>query len=328
VGQAAGLFVGPSRFWAYNCTWRVDLSAAHNFGTPSAWFYGYLDQPGPVIVNSRFDMVVTPGAGGGGVVFSSGPAPLATARLTNTVFSFTGTNPARRGQAGATTFDHNAYYVQTGGAADFAAGDAAAVVLARPPAPGAPSLSSPLRGAGVANALNYDQTGAPRPAGAKDIGPLAARPLPAPTAAAVGWGSRTATVTSGAILSAAGVNRLILTFTADVDVHQPSLVVTGNGGRTYGFSGFSYDPAARTATWTLTSPVGADRLRLTLDGADVLAFGVLPGDISGDGVVDNVDFFRFRAAFGTNDPAADLDGDGFVGNPDFFLFRNYFGTRL
>jgi hypothetical protein len=61
--------------------------------------------------------------------------------------------------------------------------------------------------------------------------------------------------------------------------------------------------------------------------------GGLPGDFTGDGVVDFADFFAFANAFGTQrgqpgfDSALDLDNSGEIGFGDFFIFANQFGKR-
>jgi len=60
----------------------------------------------------------------------------------------------------------------------------------------------------------------------------------------------------------------------------------------------------------------------------------LYGDITGNGSVDNADFFQFRTTFGlpSGNPAFlagfDYNGDGIVDNADFFQFRTRFGTSL
>ncbi len=45
-----------------------------------------------------------------------------------------------------------------------------------------------------------------------------------------------------------------------------------------------------------------------------------PGDLTADGIVDVLDFFRFVELFDLADPAADLSADGIVDVMDFFLF--------
>jgi hypothetical protein len=58
------------------------------------------------------------------------------------------------------------------------------------------------------------------------------------------------------------------------------------------------------------------------------------GDATGDGAVDNADFFRFKQTFlrPSTDPlflsALDFDGSGVVDNADFFQFKTRFGTTV
>jgi hypothetical protein len=56
------------------------------------------------------------------------------------------------------------------------------------------------------------------------------------------------------------------------------------------------------------------------------------GDIDGDGVVGNIDFGKFKTAYGksnggmgANTPAFDINHDGIVGNTDFGKFKSNFG---
>jgi hypothetical protein len=60
---------------------------------------------------------------------------------------------------------------------------------------------------------------------------------------------------------------------------------------------------------------------------------ILPGDATGDGVVDRVDIGRIRRAYGTSagdpnyDPAVDIDRDGKVGLFDFIATKHNLGAR-
>jgi hypothetical protein len=53
----------------------------------------------------------------------------------------------------------------------------------------------------------------------------------------------------------------------------------------------------------------------------------LPGDFSGDGIVDFSDFFSFADAFGGSSPVHDLNSDGTVDFSDFFVFADNFGKK-
>jgi hypothetical protein len=61
------------------------------------------------------------------------------------------------------------------------------------------------------------------------------------------------------------VDRITLTFNRDVRVDRNDLSVRGVNVADYPVSGFTYNPATKTATWTLGRPLGRDRVTLTLD---------------------------------------------------------------
>ena len=126
----------------------------------------------------------------------------------------------------------------------------------------------------------------------------------------------------------AGINRISIRFDAAVDVDADDLAVRGANIAGYPVTAFAYDPAERTATWTLGRAVGIDRLMLDLDAgpggvrADVgvapldgewdnagdafpsgdgggggdfrFALGLLPGDVDRDGRVTATDFTDVR----------------------------------
>jgi hypothetical protein len=76
---------------------------------------------------------------------------------------------------------------------------------------------------------------------------------------------------------------------------------------------------------------GGDDFLLAGDPAANKLFRLF-GDVSGDGVVNGLDFAAFRAAFGTTSfPSVspfDFNGDGVIDNADFFQFRRRFGTTV
>jgi len=53
----------------------------------------------------------------------------------------------------------------------------------------------------------------------------------------------------------------------------------------------------------------------------------LPGDFTGDGLIDLSDFFKFADAFGGTNPLYDLDHNGKVDFIDFFIFVDNFGKK-
>ena len=131
-----------------------------------------------------------------------------------------------------------------------------------------------------------------------------------------------------------------------------------------GPAGFNYDAASRTATWTLASPIGADKLLLEIDNGaitdtpglsldgewtesvstfsgDGLAggqlqfrFNVLPGDVDGSGQVTSADLrsnlaFQFKGVGQAGYSAAhDLDGNGAINILDWARIRDRIGSTL
>jgi uncharacterized delta-60 repeat protein len=78
----------------------------------------------------------------------------------------------------------------------------------------------------------------------------------------------------------AGLDRITIRFDQDVTVKAGDLTVTGSNVAAYGVRDFSYDPATRSATWTLTRAVTNDGCRLTLAAGQG---GVHAGDAALDG---------------------------------------------
>jgi ELWxxDGT repeat protein len=113
-----------------------------------------------------------------------------------------------------------------------------------------------------------------------------------------------------------GINAVSIRFSTDVasSLSQADLSVRNSTG-TLGTTGFAYDPATRTATWTLDSGITLGKLRLVIPSAGVIGLdgewdngndtypsgndvyggdfdfrvNVLRGDANGDGVVNALD---------------------------------------
>jgi hypothetical protein len=119
-----------------------------------------------------------------------------------------------------------------------------------------------------------------------------------------------------------GLDRVSVTFDRNASVEQADLAVRGAGVASYPFTDFRYDPATKTATWTLGRPFSNDRVVLDLDGdAGGVRSGAraldgewrdAAGDFpSGDGTAG--DDFRFRFAV----LAGDVNRSGTVLADDF-----------
>lgn len=329
------VFVGsPDPSWMINCTFTVDAAAAQYGYIGYSWFFGNGGAVAVKSLNSQFDAVNLP-AGDSMTflsVYATSVAPGFTVR--NTILSYAGAGPASvlpgNDPLPAGLFDHLAFHTTPAYTppANYFQNVPGVVLLADRPRPGAaPGPSDPLYNAGAANVVDFDATGAARGAD-HTIGPLAGKGLPAPAAVAVGWGSRSATVTPGTVVPWAGIGRFTLTFATDVNVTATSLTVTGTRAGAYGLTSFSYDPATHAATWSLTTPVNYDRLTFTLDGGTVFTLGVLPGDYDGNGNVALADIVAIRNAIGTNNVRADINGDGIVDANDYYLARKYYGGRI
>jgi len=125
------------------------------------------------------------------------------------------------------------------------------------------------------------------------------------------------------------VDQIKVVFSEDVDVEQGDLAVYGVDVPEYAFSGFGYDPAGFTATWTFAEPFGADKLLLVLsDDVTDAAGNALDGEWadevstwpSGDGTAGGD--FRFRL----NALAGDVDQSGEVRSSDTIKVRRKSNT--
>jgi hypothetical protein len=98
-----------------------------------------------------------------------------------------------------------------------------------------------------------------------------------------------------------------ITFSRDVVVTPHDLSVGGITNAAYTPTGFSYDGAARTATWAFDRTIPHDRIVLALPQilADRFQFrmNVLPGDVNRSGRVDAADVLAIRSRQGTALPA-------------------------
>jgi hypothetical protein len=135
-------------------------------------------------------------------------------------------------------------------------------------------------------------------------------------------------------------------FSDNVNVSSSMLKLLGVNVPTYSFNGFSYNSTTFDATWSLSSAVGIDRLSLSLDGeaappvagtgpnigADPFShnFAVLPGDVSGDGVVAANDMVLVRNQILAHTYLVwdDIDGSGVVDINDLNGVRKRVGTQL
>ena len=64
-----------------------------------------------------------------------------------------------------------------------------------------------------------------------------------------------------------------------MNVTESDLTLVGVNTPQYAFSGFSYNPATFTATWTLATPLKADKLLLDLNGHNASGVTDQAGDL-------------------------------------------------
>ena len=101
-------------------------------------------------------------------------------------------------------------------------------------------------------------------------------------------------------------------------------------------SGFNYDSASKTATWTLADPIGADRILIDLSGpiSAQRRFDILPADVTQDGAVGRTDIvgllraFSFTTGDAQFDFHKDINGSGAVDLLDLAGLRRHFGQML
>ncbi|HEX8201776.1 MAG TPA: MBG domain-containing protein, partial [Isosphaeraceae bacterium] len=162
----------------------------------------------------------------------------------------------------------------------------------------------------------------------------------------VRWGSKSMSLIGlNRVLPFVNITAVDVVFSDDVTVGNGNLALTSTtaAARTYGFTEFRFNPNTDTASWTLPTALGIDRLMLALDtrfGAQAdptisvwntigpVRFGVLPGDIDGNGQVNNQDVGLYKKPPASLLLWLDVDGDGDVDKADEDAVRRRTGTRL
>lgn len=139
----------------------------------------------------------------------------------------------------------------------------------------------------------------------------------------------------------ANLDQLELQFSDNVNISSSSLTLVGVNNAQYSPTNFSYDLTTFTATWTFAEPLRVDRYLLHLDGENgdaqpitavsdgrlleagdfQLQFGILPGDVNGNGSVSVTDLVQIArvavesggGTFPANyDHRLDINGDGAI----------------
>lgn len=145
----------------------------------------------------------------------------------------------------------------------------------------------------------------------------------------------------------AGLNRISIRFSQPTVVSQSSLTVTGFNHGAYAINGFSYDATTDTATWSLATPLEADRILLDLttpqgnfdlgsltEDGELLRLSVLPADANRSGKVSFLDTMEVNNRLGliTSDAAYsiyhDVNGSGAINAADRALTVAHGFTQL
>jgi hypothetical protein len=141
------------------------------------------------------------------------------------------------------------------------------------------------------------------------------------------------------------IRAIDMVFSDDVNLAGAALQLVGVKVPNYHVGGPTYNSTTGTATWTLASALGADRLTLDLSGVvtppkagtgpNIAAspystnFAVLPGDVNGDGVVTIADAIGVRdhleSVGGSYLGWADFDGNLVVDLTDMSEVRKRIG---
>ena len=154
---------------------------------------------------------------------------------------------------------------------------------------------------------------------------------------------------AGRTLPWLNISRFDVFFSDDVSVQSNDLRISGPGSPQA--AGFAYSAAERRATWVFGTQFQRGWYTFNLDGDSGLAIadrqgiklaggatagsdyvrqlGVLPGDVTGDRVVNQADVTAATAAIGgPYSPFADVNGDGVVNILDVRAVQARVGTGL
>jgi subtilisin-like proprotein convertase family protein len=143
------------------------------------------------------------------------------------------------------------------------------------------------------------------------------------------------------------IDQIIVHFDNFVSTGPSTMTVNGVQTANYGTSSYSFDPATNTATWTLTTPVRSDRIRLDLSaaptpvnlnsvtgGPEEFFLNLLTNDVNGNGVGNIADVVEVRNRQGQSTGGGsysifhDLNGSGAIDATDLFISQQNAFNRL
>jgi uncharacterized repeat protein (TIGR03803 family) len=218
------------------------------------------------------------------------------------------------------------------------------------------SFSNSINGNGVLGALtmdgNGDLFGTTYQSGPANEGTVFELPGAATVAPAI-----TSFAVNGGAIQRSMVTQAALVFNQPVTLATGaiSIVQRASGGGTPTPITFTLTSTDNT-TWNLTFPgytggslpdgifdltvtaadvtsISAPTLSMT-GGNQTFSFDRLFGDIDGNGIVNNADYFQFKKSFGqlaggsTYNAAFDYDANGVINNADYFQFKKRFGQQI
>jgi len=142
------------------------------------------------------------------------------------------------------------------------------------------------------------------------------------------------------------IDAIDVVFSDNVTVTESMLQLLGVNVPHYSFRSFGYNARTFDATWTLPSPIGIDRLIMSLSGEAAppvvgsgpkiganpfsANFAVLPGNVNGGGTVTNADAQTVLNDIHNHIYSiwADVDGNGVVNQVDYNNVKKRIGTHL
>lgn len=120
-------------------------------------------------------------------------------------------------------------------------------------------------------------------------------------------------------------NQVSIQFSGPVNITQSDFMLHGITVGNYPVTGFSYDSATNTATFTLGQNLPKDKLLILLGNGVTSDPAGLPIDSDNDGTPDGNFTFRFNSLPGDVDRNLAVTGEPVVNAPDIVLTRNRVG---
>jgi hypothetical protein len=149
-----------------------------------------------------------------------------------------------------------------------------------------------------------------------------------------GYAIPTGSSAQSASLTWINLDQIKIRFSQDVQIDASDLSVSGANATTYEFANFHYDPRAHLATWTLSTPLDREKVRLDLDADGPKPVRNLSGDVldgewtnnssivSGNGTAGGDFQFTFNVLI------TDVNNTGGITTSDYLQIRQLEGKLL